>query len=144
VAKFVASTDGRLPTYFNIDGNVGRGGANNPEDVALVSFLMRAGASCSKLGPNNRKLLLSVKVTSTCTPELIKSIEDFQRFGKERVDGHISVAHGFSYGTKSSYDIIQLNYLVKDGYKSVWPRLDKIQGCPSQVAQLVQKSVVGA
>ena len=147
MAKAFLSTNGAFPFFFNVSGIVGQGGTNQGEDVALVSFLMRAAAKGSSV-PAATAILSATRQTSVCTPALIASIKALQAVIGVSQDGKVSVATNPSGNYTSSmttgaWMICRLSGVVRRGHPDVYPRLDKIAGCPPEVAALVTRTLVG-
>ena len=151
MAKLSTMNGGHLPVFFNIDQNVGERCPNLPEDVALVSFLLRASANAPVLGPKTKAICMNVKITETCTPELIQSIKDYEAaWPGTAIDAHISVvpANTLRYasgGTRThTFILAAINDDVRLGFPRIWPRIDLIQGAPPKVIQLVKRVLTGS
>ena len=146
MAHLVTTHNRNLPLFFNIDANVGKGCANSPEDVALVSFLLVKWAEHGTPVPQG--VVQQVKVGGTYKEALQALIDSLQRELKKvrpdiRLDGHVSKAVGnVHYRPDRSFMICQANAQIGMRYSSEWPRLDKIPGCPGEVRALVSRVVL--
>jgi len=144
----------RLPAFFNVDDVVGANPArNSSEDVWLVQFFMRFAldkAGVQGLSPAEAIIINSFKVTGTCDKATVDVIHMSQRFRKMQTpsvvaDGRISPARaGGEYSKDSKWTIITLNHRVKELSRDVWPRIDKIPGCPPQLSDLITRTFIGA
>ncbi len=146
MAELVKSTTGVMPIFFNISGRVGEGGGGNaPEDVALVTYLMRMAVK----GSSNTKVKMifsAVQVSSSCSPALIKAIRDVQIETQTIVDGHLSPAKPGAYYGNTPYLIARLNASVKIGHPDWWPRIDRIPDAPTppEVFNLIKRALIGS
>lgn len=145
MATVIFGTAKNLPIFFNITAKVGENCPNVGEDVALMSYMMRTSARFVK-SPEVRAVCEKTPVTSTCTPELIKCIKEFQAALKAKVDGHFSVATSSGmYSATDGFLIARTNVVIKNGTPDIWPRIDKIPDAttPFEVTQLVQRCLIG-
>jgi hypothetical protein len=150
---FANGREPRLPSFFNVDGVVGANPAtNSPEDVLLVQFFMRFAldkTSYQGISPNDARVIGALRVTGVCDQATVDVIYLSQYYRKQETpsvvaDGRISPARaGGEYSKDSKWTIITLNYRVKELTKDVWPRIDKIPGCPPQLTQMVARTLVG-
>ena len=141
-----------LPVFFNVDGVVGKApAANNREDVLLVQFAIATMASKPLPGASDAfyQAAKMVKVTGTIDNETINAITAMQLEVKRKdpgtiVDGRVSPSHGtYGYGGGGGCSIVTLNESVQHRNVDVWPRIDKINGCPSELKQMVVRTVQG-
>lgn len=141
-----------LPVFFNVDGIVGASPAvNNREDVLFVQFALKMIVMHPK--PNREELISAcrnVKVTGNIDSTTINAIIALQTFAKTKlgqtgqvVDGRVSPAKGYSYGGGSYWTIVYLNDAIQDFHVDIWPRIDKIPGCPPELHALVLRTVAG-
>jgi hypothetical protein len=138
-----------LPVFFNVDGVVGTAPAtNNREDVLLVQFFLKTiGDLPNGTDPAVVAACKLVKVTGTIDPQTIAAITAAQQSRKKQnpatvVDGRVSPAKGgYSYG--AFWTIAQLNHGTRRRHKEVWPRIDKIPGCPDELKAMVTRTVAG-
>jgi hypothetical protein len=142
----------QLPVFFNVDGVVGAAPAQNKrEDVLLVQFAFKVIADnpLSGTGPAILAAAKGVTVTGTMDQPTINAIRVFQEdFKKDNpaqvVDGRVSPAKGgYFYGPGAAWIITHLNNALQDRNVDIWPRLDKIKGCPSELQQMVTRTVAG-
>jgi hypothetical protein len=141
-----------LPVFFNVDGVVGASPAvNNREDVLLVQFAFQMIARHPK---SNREEVQAaaqaVKITGTVDAATINAIKALQNFAKIKqgragqiVDGRVSPAKGYSYGGSVYWTIVYLNDAIQDFHVDIWPRIDKIPGCPPELQAMVFRTVAG-
>ena len=141
-----------LPVFFNVDGVVGASPAvNNREDVLLVQFAFQMIARHPK--PNREEVnaaAQTVKITATVDTATINAIKALQTFAKTEqgragqiVDGRVSPAKGYSYGGGFYWTIVYLNDAIQDFNVDIWPRIDKIAGCPPELQAMVFRTVAG-
>lgn len=140
-----------LPIFFNVDGVVGAGpAANKREDVLLVQFAFKvaAGSAHQRISHDERAAFGAVNVTGVvdaATINAIRAEQNDQRrtHGTGVVDGRVSPAKGGTHYAGSAWSISRLNNNMQDIYCDIWPRIDKIPGCPSELIQMVVREVVG-
>ena len=144
MAELVKSPLSVMPIFFNIGGKVGQGGANAPEDVALVTYMMRIGVKGAS-NPKVKQIFSNIQVTSSCTPQLIQAIRDIQIETKTVVDGYLSPAKPGAYYGNSPFLIARLNASVKLGNQDWWPRIDRIPEAPTppEVFSLIKRTLIG-
>jgi hypothetical protein len=140
----------QLPVFFNVDSVVGAAPAQNlREDVLLVQFCLRVIGLTPK---ETTDLLVAaacklVQTTGVIDPQTIAAIKAVQLSTKKRdpsvvVDSRVSPAKGgYTYG--AWWTIAYLNGSVQNRNKSVWPRIDKIQGCPVELLAMLRRVLVG-
>ena len=129
-----------LSLFFNVDTSVGNQGANsNPEDILLVQFLVRKVGETTGIGsgvtPERKARMSMVVPTGAIDPVTIDGIKAVQESMRElvagtKVDGRVSVARNFAYGS-GSYTIVSLNATVRKHFPRLWPRLHDFPDCPS-------------
>jgi len=141
----------QLPIFFNLDSVVGASPAQNlSEDVMFVQFCLRfagdhpAGVKSPELLP----ILRAVNPTGAIDTATIEAIRATQQSIKKEfsgtvVDGRVSPAHGYFFGSHGAWTIIHFNNTVQEQCKDLWPRLDKVLGCPAALAAAVIREVVG-
>ena len=142
-------TDPELPTFFNVNGVVGAQPAqNNQEDVTLVQFYFKLIADNPR--PTSRPATIAaarqVRVTGTIDQATIQAIRVFQdgRGPGHVVDGRVSPVKGGGYDYGSGFfTIVLLNESIQHRQIDIWPRLDRIAGCPQLIAAMVKRTVVG-
>lgn len=132
---------------WNVDCSVGRGGQNNlPTDVSYIQWYYTLAATHSLTPPDRKAIYAAVKVTGKCsgldTDPLVAAIMSHQRaLSHPQVDGRISVATGSGKLGGSAFFVLRLGARLAHMYPEVWPRLDKITGCPAGVAQAVKQTI---
>lgn len=141
-----------LPVFFNVDGVVGAApAANNREDVLLVQFAFTVMAS--RRLPETSEMFYraasAVKMTGSVDQTTIAAITAMQAEVKKKapgtiVDGRVSPSRGtYGYGGGGGSSIVTLNESVQHRNVDVWPRIDKINGCPPELKQMVVRTVQG-
>lgn len=58
------------------------------------------------------------------------------------MDGRVSPARSYKYGA-GFYTIGVLNEFSQRAFYDLWPRLDRMPGCPGQVREMVIRTLVG-
>jgi hypothetical protein len=141
-----------LPVFFNVDGVVGAAPAvNNREDVLLVQFAFTVMAGNRLPGTSEAfyQAACAVKMTGTIDQATINAITAMQMEVKKRypqtiVDGRVSPSKGsYGYGAGGGMAITSINESVQHRNVDVWPRIDKIPGCPPELKQMVVRTVQG-
>jgi hypothetical protein len=155
MASFSAPQPGNpeLPTFFNVDGVVGAAPATNSrEDVLLVQFYFTVIANDppSSATPQELAVLRAVQangVVDSATIEAIRITQERMRQASGPgviIDGRVSpVRSGYNYGAGKAWTIVNLNESIQERNMRVWPRIDQISGCPAEIAQMVQRTVIG-
>jgi hypothetical protein len=154
MARFLApkDPDPGLPVFFNVDADVGAPPARNlREDVLLVQFLFQEGARTpsSKADQKVVNAARAVQVTGIIDPATVTAIRVLQEVGKARrpgtiVDGRVSPARGdYAYGPQAFWTIVVLNNAMQNQHLDIWPRIDRIPGCPPELRAMVIRTVGG-
>ncbi|MEX2141989.1 MAG: hypothetical protein WD894_22170 [Pirellulales bacterium] len=146
-------SDPVLPVFFNVDAVVGAPPASNlREDVLLVqlAFKILALRPVASTPPTLVAAASAVEITGSIDQATIIAIRKLQETLRDKngpaqvVDGRVSRAQGgFSYGGGSTWTIVQLNNIIQDRHKHIWPRIDKIPGCPGELQKMVVRTVAG-
>jgi hypothetical protein len=141
-----------LPVYFDVDEHVGaQPAANKREDVLLVQFACKVMADSppATITPNELNIVRAVRVTGSVDQATITAIRTFQEATKRItpsavVDGRVSPTKGsrYFYGGVA-WTIVQLNVQLRLRHVNIWPRIDKISGCPDELKQMVIRQVCG-
>jgi len=143
--------DPTLPVFFNVDGVVGAAPAQNKrEDVLLVQFGFKILADSPRPGtpPALLAAARAVRVTGVSDAPTVTAIRSLQQSLKEGaagtvVDGRVSPARSdYSYGA-GLWSIVQLNEFIQGRNVDLWPRIDKVPGCPDELKQMVIRTVAG-
>jgi hypothetical protein len=145
-----------LPVFFNVNGVVGAAPASNKrEDVLLVQFAFKVIGDNPIPGTGAVLLAAAKAVAVTGTIRLgfpvdptINAIRVLQQDSKTVnpgtvVDGRVSPAKaGYDYGA-GVFTIVDLNNSLQLRHVDIWPRIDKIPGCPNELKQMVIRTVAG-
>ncbi len=139
----------QLPTFFNVNGVVGTApAANQREDVLLVQYYLKLVGVAGQGAPTPLFTACNaVCVTGVIDPPTITAITLYQQQRKMKnpnvvVDGRVSPAKGgYSYG--AVWTIVHMNEIVHERHQNLWPRIDKIPGCPEELKAMVMRTVVG-
>ena len=141
-----------LPVFYNVDGVVGAPPADNKrEDVLLVQFffVLIGRSPTPDRPPNVAAAFKAVQLTGVADAQTIAAIKAFQESKRQRdpnvvVDGRASPAKpGVAYAPRAAWIIVHLNLESKILHPDVWPRIDKIQGCPDDLKKMVERETVG-
>jgi hypothetical protein len=139
-----------LPVYFNVDAVVGAQPAENrTEDVLLVQFAFHvlASSTMAQTPPEVMAAARNVSMTGTCDQATIDAIRAYQTAMRgfrpgQVADGRVSPSRGgYSYG--EIWIIVQLNESMQGRHIDLWPRIDRIPGCPQALREMVIRQVVG-
>ena len=151
MAHLVASkrSSSNLPAFFNLDGDVGAQPAeNHREDVLLVQFAFAAMASDPPPDTSKEFFVAAAAVRPTgnmdmATINAIKAMQIELRTLKPKVqvDGRLRPAKAED---GESDTIIDLNESIQIRNTGVWPRIDKIAGCPMELKSLGLRAVAQA
>lgn len=140
-----------LPVFFNVDNVVGAMPATNlREDVLFVqfAFVVIASSPSPIASPEFKAAVAAVKMTGVADAVTINAItaaqKESNRLGSSNVvDGRVSPAKGgYSYGG-TLWTIVHLNESVQGRHIEIWPRIDLIPGCPSELKTMVVRTVQG-
>lgn len=140
-----------LPVFFNVDEVVGAMPASNlREDVLFVQFAFTVIASSPTPGasPEFNAAVAAVSMTGVADQATINAItatqKEIQKKGNAGVvDGRVSPAKGgYSY-SGTLWTIVHLNESVQARNIEIWPRIDRIAGCPSELQAMVVRTVQG-
>jgi len=140
-----------LPVFFNVDDVVGAAPAQNKrEDVLLVQLALKQIGDSPKQGTDANLVAAckAVQLKGTTDDATIKAIRLVQEEAKKNqpgtvVDGRVSPARGaYSYGA-GFWTIVVLNLAIRARNLGIWPRIDKITGCPNELQQMVNRTLAG-
>jgi hypothetical protein len=131
-----------VPVFYNVDTSVGRNGQNSSvDDILLVQFFLsligKNPSAGSTLGP-----LADVPVTGRMNPETIRGIELVQTANRSTVDGRVSVARGYKFGA-NFYTVVSLNFNIKERFRSQWPNVEEMPGCPALLNLACRRALGG-
>jgi hypothetical protein len=138
-----------MSVYYNNDGAVGTApAANHREDVLLVQFAFAAMAA-NPLPDTSMELfraMCDVKPTGTIDQATINAIRAMQIELKRsqpstKVDGRVCPADGDH--VEGAFTIEYLSEAVQQCHIRLWPRIDKIPGCPLELKEMVGRAVQG-
>jgi hypothetical protein len=125
-----------------VDSAVGRNAPNSSiDDILLVQYFMsligKNPSPGSQLGA-----LAQIPVTGRMNPETIAGIEAIQAANGSQVDGRVSVARGYKFGN-NFFTIVSLNFNVKARFKSQWPNVEEMPGCPGLLNLACRRALSG-
>ncbi len=133
------------------DFSVGLGGMNsNAADVCYQQWYYTIAASNSEVPPDRKAIYTAVKITGQCTGKeddpLCRAILAQQKaINHPILDGKVSPPTGNSGDIRvgDSKALFAVRQAARFAYmfQDVWPRLDKIPGCPSSVMEVVKYSI---
>jgi hypothetical protein len=141
-----------LPVFFNVDGVVGAPPASNyTEDVLFVQFAFQVIVRTPRAIPAaDLAVFRAVPLTGTIDPQTIAAITLIQTRSQQNVspgiivDGRVSPARdGYRYGTGTAWCITFINNLLQERSLDVWPRIDKLDGFPGGLQNLITRTVQG-
>ncbi len=134
-----------------LDCSVGKNGMNSlTADVSYVQWYYTLAAVNPETPQDRKDIYKNVKITGACTGRdddpLVQAITAHQKaLSHPVIDGKISQLPGFSGDTKldghHAFFIIRLGARLARMFPDEWPRLDKIKGCPSEVAEASRNAV---
>jgi hypothetical protein len=137
----------QLPIFYNVEAPVGAApAANNREDVLLVQFILSfiSKSPAATYTPEMIAACRAVQFTGIVDQATIKAIREYQKLSPGwTVDGRVSPANGYSYGANIMFTIVGLNNSLQNRTIDVWPRIDKIPGCPQELIDMTKRTVVG-
>ncbi len=132
---------------WNIDGSVGKQGANNvPADVAFIQWYYTLAANFGLTDASHRQIYKAVKITGTCSgadsDPLVAAIRvQQQSLSQATVDGKVSVVTGDGKLGLKAFFLLRLEARFAVMYPNAWPRLDLIPNCPASVMQVSKYAV---
>ena len=141
-----------IPVFYNVDAAVGAEPAdNNREDVLLVQFAFAAmsASPLPEMSMEFYRAVCAVRATGTIDRVTINAIKAMQIEVKRNepdaiVDGRVTPASGdFGRGGRAC-TIVNLNESVQHGHLGLWPRIDKIPGCPLELKQMIVRTCSGS
>lgn len=136
-----------LPVFYNVDAVVGATPSDNKrEDVLLVQFCLERVAK-QPLPDSNPEAVAeakAVKTTGVIDPATINAIRGIQKRNKGSiVDGRVSPCKMEYFYGSGAFTIVHLNLSLHRRHSDVWPRIDKIPGCPDELVQMVKRTCIG-
>lgn len=132
---------------WNVDCSVGKGGQNNLRaDVLYIQWYYRLAAEQAETPPDRKAVYREVPLSGSCTGRdddpLVRAIMMHQRsLNHPQVDGRVSVATGSGKVGTTAFFVLRLGARIARMYPEQWPRLDKIPGCPPEVAQAARQAI---
>jgi hypothetical protein len=75
-------------------------------------------------------------------PETIRGIELVQTANRSTVDGRVSVARGYRFGA-NFYTVVSLNFNIKERFRSQWPNVEEMPGCPALLNLACRRALGG-
>ncbi|SFI44269.1 hypothetical protein SAMN05216304_102772 [Bosea sp. OK403] len=132
---------GHFDFQWNIDCSVGKGGQNNLRaDVLYIQWYYQLAANQVETPPDRKAIYKQVGLTGMCNgtdaDPLVRAITLHQRsINHPQVDGRVSVATAGGKVGASAFFVLRIGARIANMYPELWPRLEKIPGCPAEVAQ---------
>jgi len=132
---------------WNLDCSVGKGGANSiSADVSFLQWYYTLAASFHLTTPENQAIYRKVKITGGCTgndsdPLVAAIIAQQRSLNHPIIDGKASVVTGTGKLSDKAFFLIRLEARFAVMYPDLWPRLDRIQGCPGSVLEVARGTV---
>lgn len=136
------------PVIINIGGSVGNQGANEPEDVMYVKFLLKTFALCSPAW-NQRTNCLNLLVDGASNPAFRQAIIDYQTLRGEKhtppfgVAGRVSPASTSATNWDSDQTFLGLTYAAKNVCGQNWPMIGTMQACVPALTAAVRRALTG-
>lgn len=148
VHALVITDPPRKVIFWNIEGNVGAYSPNRQDDVDLVQmgYVALAKSPLAKISEATRQLAKQIVPGARCdgTPNdpLVKVIKSHQADRGGTQDGHVSVISSTSgsYDGQHAFLLVILNNNIALVSPEVFPRMDKIPGCPPTLAAKVREA----
>ena len=125
--------------YWNIDGNVGVGSPNRPDDVQLVQFGYSFMAKATGTPAALKAALSQVVVGNACSGReddpLVRAIRAHEAAHGGKQDGRVSVItvnSGVYHDSGSQHSFLLLSIVnnLFDAMPNDFPRIDKHPACP--------------
>jgi hypothetical protein len=113
------------------------------------AFKVMAGSPIHSTTPELLAAARAVTVDGICGPVTINAIRANQESYRKNnpgkvVDGRVSPTQGgYAYGGGAAWTIVRLNRSIQFRNIQIWPRIDNIMGCPSELKAMVKRQVVG-
>ncbi len=132
---------------WNIDTSVGKAGQNSSRaDILYVQWYYKLAVAQAETPPDRKLIYGAVELSGRCSGRdddpLVRAIYAHQRaISHPQVDGRVSVATGSGMVGASAFFILRLGARIARMYPELWPRLDKIPGCPPEVAEASRLTV---
>lgn len=144
---YLHSDGDHFDILWNVDCSVGRSGQNNVRaDVLYIQWYYRLALVQPETPMDRKALYGAVQLTGSCSgtdsDPLVQAIFAHQRaINHPQPDGRVSVATGSGKIGGAAFFVLRLGARIANMYPEVWPRLDKISGCPPEVAEAVRKAI---
>lgn len=142
---------GGICILWTIDASVGKRAANSvPADVAYIQWYYQLASTFRETPPERQAIYRKVQVTGHCTGQdsdpLVQAIIAHQQgLNHPVVDGKVSVLSGSAGDQRliggNAFMVLRIGARIAYMFPDLWPRLDKMPGCPKVVADVVKISV---
>jgi hypothetical protein len=138
--------------FFNLDADVGPApAANLREDVLLVQFAFASMAADPPPDTSKEFFVAAAAVRPTGNIDIatinaikVMQIEMRRSKPKTQVDGRLRPVTREVEGQETdSGAILDLNESIQVRNSRIWPRIDKIAGCPIELKRMVVRTVEG-
>ena len=138
---YLHADGGHFDFQWNIDCSVGKGGQNSLRpDVLYIQWYYQLALNQAATPPERKAIYRLVNLTGSCNgtdgDPLVRAITEHQRsIIHPQIDGRVSVATGSGKVGSSAFFVLRIGARIANMYPELWPRLEKIPGCPAQVAE---------
>jgi hypothetical protein len=137
---------------WSIETSVGLNAQNsNSEDISYVQFYYTLAAKDIRFSQDRRDVYAQVSVTGQCdgtdNDPLVNAIWiDEQALNHPFKDSKLSVVQNpegmIPPGENTAWMILRLGARFCSMYPDIWPRIDKIPGCPEAIKQAVLRAII--
>ncbi|WP_424813707.1 peptidoglycan-binding domain-containing protein [Roseococcus sp. YIM B11640] len=134
-----------LPIFFNVDAAVGANApAGAPNDIMLVQYFLKLiGDNPGGIGAAHTATFKKVSPTGKMDQATLDAIKAAQSVSSITPDGRVSKATGYKYGAHW-FTIVDLNFSIRGRFRSAWPNVDKLPGCPPGLGLAVRQALAGS
>jgi len=132
---------------WNLTASVGKGGLNtSQEDVLYIQWYYWTAARNAETPPDRKAIYKEVPLSGACSgfdsDPLVKAITAHQTYLKHPlVDGRVSVANAGGKVATSAFFVYRIGARLCRMNQGLWPRLDRMDGCPIAVAQASLRAI---
>jgi hypothetical protein len=144
---YLVSHEDHFDFLWNLDCSVGRGGQNSiVADVKFIQWYYQLAAANAETTGGRRDIYKQVVVSGKCTgtdsDPLVRAILAHQQaLGHPVIDGRVSVARPGIKLNDTAFFVLRIGARLARMFPHDYPRLDRVPGCPSEVAAAINKAV---